>query len=63
LLIAQDLGYITAEHTQRLLTQSNAVGQLIGGLRRSLRPTTERQTPNAERRPPPAAHETRDRPT
>jgi hypothetical protein len=51
LLIAQDLGYITAEHTQRLLTQSNAVGQLIGGLRRSLRPTTERLTPNAARCP------------
>jgi hypothetical protein len=63
LLIARDLGYIHDEDTQRLLSQTNTVGQLIGGLRRSLRPTTERQTPNAERRTPPAAHETRDRPT
>jgi four helix bundle protein len=38
LLIARDLGYIRDEDTQRLLSQTNTVGQLIGGLRRSLRP-------------------------
>ena len=42
LLIARDLGYIRDEDTQRLLSQTNTVGQLIGGLRRSLRPLVRR---------------------
>ncbi|HKC72803.1 MAG TPA: four helix bundle protein [Chloroflexota bacterium] len=42
LLIARDLGYIRDEDTQRLLSQTNTVGQLIGGLRHSLRPLVRR---------------------
>jgi four helix bundle protein len=37
LLIARDLGYLSAQDTASLLTQTEAVAQLLGGLLRSLR--------------------------
>jgi four helix bundle protein len=46
LLIAQRLSDMSQEETTQLLAQTEALGQIIGGLMRSLR------TPNAERRAP-----------
>lgn len=50
LMMARRLDYLDQSTCTQLLAQCTAVGQLIGGLMRSLRSApSERHTPNAER--------------